>query len=309
MRSIMNHGFQTKTVRRVLRKKIEKWLESLPEELREAIKKDVIVTGGALASMLIGEEVNDYDLYFTTKESAARVAQYYVRRFLQFHPYCKITPVVQVSETRVRIHIQSSGVAGEGGDQGYEYFEMNTSESAAGEFLDEVEKPKEKPKDKEPFRPRFLSENAISCSDKVQIVIRFFGSLEDIHRNYDFDHCKCGYHFATDTLHTPVEAMQSLMSRTLRYSGSLYPLCSLFRLRKFIDRGWHISAGEILKIGFQVSELDLTDVGVLREQLVGVDMAYFFELLRVIEDEKENRLGKSIDSTYIANIIDRVFNT
>lgn len=305
----MKHGFQTKTVRRVLRKKIEAWLASLPEELRETVKSDVIVTGGAIASMLLGEEVKDYDLYFTTKDSAAKVASYYVKRFLKFHPDCKIQPEVQVSETRVRIHIQSAGVAGEGGDQGYEYFEMNPRDEHSAElFLDTAEKPKEDHKDKEPFRPRFLSENAISCSDKVQVVIRFFGSLEEIHRNYDFDHCKCGYHYGTDTLHTPVEALHSLMSRTLRYSGSLYPLCSLFRLRKFVDRGWHISAGEILKIGFQVSELDLQNVSVLREQLVGVDMAYFYELLKVIEDEKENRSGKPIDSTYLASVIDRVFN-
>jgi hypothetical protein len=307
----MSKGFQIKTVRRVIRKKVEQWLASLPEDLREQVKDAVIVTGGAPASLLLGEEVKDYDLYFRTKEATAAVAQYYVRRFLQFHPDCKITPEVRVSETRVRIHIQSSGVAGEGGDKGYQYFETDPSENSAEEFLEAMEKPKtdEKPKDPGAFRPRFLSENAISCSDKLQVVIRFYGQVEDIHKNYDFDHCKCAYDHMTDTLHTPTEALLSLMSRTLRYSGSLYPLCSLFRMRKFIERGWHISAGEILKMGFQVSELDLTNVETLREQLVGVDMAYFFELLRVIEDDKKQREGKPIDSTYLALIIDRVFNT
>lgn len=298
-----------------MRKKIEAWLESLPEEIRGTLEKDVIITGGSIASMLRGEDVNDFDLYLRTKEGAKVAADHYVERFLKFHPDCTIEPEVRVEGDRVRINIQSAGVASEEGDQDYQYFENTPGDEAATEFLGKVlpeveqEQEKEKPKDPDPFRPRYLSENAISLSDKVQIVIRFWGRLDQIHQNYDFEHCKCGYDYAADLFHFPETALLSLMSRTLRYTGSLYPVCSLFRARKFIARGWNISAGEILKIAMQVSALDLTDVNVLREQLVGVDMAYFFELLRVIEEEKEKREGKPLDSTYLAILIDRIFNT
>jgi hypothetical protein len=317
---MMKHGYQEKTVRRILRKKIDSWLDSLPEDMRESVAKDVICTGGAPASMLLGEEVKDFDLYFKSPDVCEKVARHYVARFLKHHPDCKIAPEVRVNEQtkRVRIHIQSAGVAGEGGDEGYEYFETIPDEQAANDFLDKanigdkqaiLEPPaKDKAKDKEPYRPRFLSENAISLSDKVQVVIRFTGELDEIHKNYDFEHCKCGYDRAEDKLHTPTSALLSLMSRTLYYTGSLYPLCSLFRMRKFVDRGWHISAGEILKMGFQVSELTLTDPMTLREQLVGVDMAYFHELLKIIEDEKNQREGKPIDASYIGALVDRIFN-
>jgi hypothetical protein len=309
---MMKHGYQEKTVRRILRKKIDSWLDSLPEEMRDMVEDDVICTGGAPASMLLGEEVKDFDLYFKSPDVCEKVARHYVARFLKHHPDCKITPEVRVNKetNRVRIHIQSAGVAGEGGDEGYEFFETVPDEQAANDFLDTAEKPKDdkKQKDKDPYRPRFLSENAISLSDKVQVVIRFTGELDEIHKNYDFEHCKCGYDRAQDKLHTPTSALLSLMSRTLYYTGSLYPLCSLFRMRKFVDRGWHISAGEILKMGFQVSELTLTDPLVLREQLVGVDMAYFHELLEIIENEKNQRQGKPIDASYIGALVDRIFN-
>jgi hypothetical protein len=36
---------------------------------------------------------------------------------------------------------------------------------------------------------------------------------------------------------------------------------------------------EILKIMFQISELDLTDILILEEQLIGVDIAYFSLLI------------------------------
>lgn len=311
----MKHGYQEKTVRRIIRKKIDDWLESLPEEMRGEMKQQVICTGGAPASMLLGEEVKDFDLYFKSIDAVEKLARHYVARFLKFHPECTITPEVRVNKKeghqRVRIHIQSAGVAGEGGDEGYEYFETIPDENAANEFLDQVDKKKdEKPKDKKPYRPKFLSENAISLDGKIQIVIRFFGEFEEIHKNYDFEHCKCGYDRATDTLHTPAKALLSLMSRTLYYTGSLYPLCSLFRMRKFVDRGWHISAGEILKMGFQVSELDLTNEFTLREQLIGVDMAYFSELLRIIEAEKEGKEHpRPLDATYLGELVDRIFNS
>jgi len=314
----MKHGFQEKTVRRVIRKKIEAWLESLPEELREVIGAQVICTGGAPASMLLGEEIKDFDLYFKTLTAAHTMAEHYVKRFLKFHPECNIEPIVQMMKDRVRIYIKSSGVAGEGGDEGYEYFEAYPDGAGAEEFLDQLEKQdfpiqgakkKEKPKDEDPFRPTYLSENAISLSDKVQIVIRFTGDADVIHVNYDFEHCKVAYDYAADSLTCPPKALLSLMSRTLYYTGSKYPLCSLFRMRKFIDRGWHISAGEILKMAFQVSDLDLTDAVTLREQLIGVDMAYFNELLRVLESEKQGRGDKPIDSTYLAILVDRIFNT
>jgi len=296
------------------------------------MKDQVICTGGAPASMLLGEDVNDFDLYFKNRWAVSDIATHYVERFLKFQPDCKIRPSVQVTDepNRVRIHIQSAGVAGEGGDKTYEYFEATPDERAANDFLDKMEvDPSErdiresidaievdptktndkKPKDKEPFRPRFLSENAISLSDDIQIIIRFFGSVEEIHQNYDFAHCKCAYDYANDSLSTPPSALLSLMSRTLYYTGSLYPLCSMFRMRKFIDRGWHISAGEILKMGFQLSELDLRDVMVLRDQLIGVDMAYFAELLDIIDNEKAGQEGKPIDASYIGQLVDRVFNS
>jgi len=278
--------------------------------MRDSVEDDVICTGGAPASMLLGEPVNDFDLYFKSKDVAAKVAFHYVKRFLKFHPECKIVPTVRVSGDRVRIHIASAGFAGEAGDADYEYFEMtDPSGQSAEEFLEkQVDKENKESKDKDPYRPRYLSENAISCSDKIQVVIRFFGDADRIHENYDFEHCKCAYDRASDTLHAPESALLSLMSRTLYYTGSLYPLCSLFRMRKFIDRGWHISAGEILKMGFQVSELDLTDFNTLREQLIGVDMAYFSELLRIITDQKEGREGKAIDSAYVVQLVDAIFN-
>lgn len=60
----------------------------------------------------------------------------------------------------------------------------------------------------------------------------------------------------------------------------------------------------MLKMMFQVSELDLKDPQVLEEQLIGVDVAYFAVLIDIIRNTKSEKL----DSHYLNTLIDRVFN-
>jgi hypothetical protein len=53
---------------------------------------------------------------------------------------------------------------------------------------------------------------------------------------------------------------------------------------------------------FQLNGVDLTDKEILREQLIGVDMAYMSQLLRAIENTEEK-----IDATYLSKLIDNIF--
>ena len=66
----------------------------------------------------------------------------------------------------------------------YKYFEMRPEEEQQDfmESLGALESSDDKPK----YRPVFLSQNAITLSDRMQIVIRFHGLPNQIHDNYDF---------------------------------------------------------------------------------------------------------------------------
>ncbi|RLC99535.1 MAG: hypothetical protein DRI46_09320 [Chloroflexi bacterium] len=279
------------------------------EKVRETIKRDAIVTGGSIASMLLGEKVNDYDVYLRTKAGAECLARYYVAEFNRANKQkvggrvAPFTPEVHTTEDRVRIHIQSAGIAGE--DQGeYNYFE-NQPPAAAAAFVETTLQEKcETDPDRPRYRPVFLSENAITLSDRVQIVVRFFGDVGEIHENYDFVHATCSYDYASDTLTLPGLALECLLSRTLLYQGSLYPVASIFRMKKFLERGWRITAGQQLKIMMQISELDMSSLDVLREQLTGVDMAYLYEVLQIIHKENPDK----INATYLATVLDRIFD-
>ena len=89
--------------------------------------------------------------------------------------------------------------------------------------------------------------------------------------------------------------------------GSKYPLCSIIRTRKFIARGYHINAGQYLKMAFQLNELNLKDHKVLYDQLAGVDTAYFFQFIQDMEQMKEKDPNFNPDTGYYFEAINRIF--
>jgi uncharacterized protein YfcZ (UPF0381/DUF406 family) len=199
---------KAKTIRQVLRKKIDEWLETIEDrDVRGMAAKNTIVTGGCIASMLLKEQVNDYDLYFRDRATTEAVVRYYVERFKPTTAKgipCEIE--VRSEEDRVRIFIRSSGIASEEGTSlPYEYFETRGQDEAGtyvsgliqdpGEIEDtneELETQAREVEDKPRYRPVFMSSNAISLSHRVQLVCRFFGEPDQIHENYDFAHCTTG---------------------------------------------------------------------------------------------------------------------
>jgi hypothetical protein len=311
-------GTKHSIIKLVLRKKIEAWLDTIKDEnVRKIVEKNVIVTGGCIASMLLGESIKDYDVYLRTKEATLALANYYVNSFNEINASLpkhesvsrSVNPAVREAkkmnckgelEDRVEIFIQSAGVAAEGQEE-YQYFE-GVDEQHAEKFAVSIStKLKAEHGD---FRPIHMSQNAITLSDKVQCIIRFFGEPDQIHRNFDFVHATAYFDYAVNKLVVSEAAYKALLSKSLIYTGSLYPMASVFRVRKFIQRGWRITAGQMLKMLWQVSELELTNRDVLQEQLLGVDQAYMWQLMEALKDVEPNK----IDAAYIAKIIDDIFD-
>jgi hypothetical protein len=289
------------------------------------IRRHAVVTGGCIASMLLREKINDFDLYFKTKETTVAIAKHYLGSFADQLPVSPSTGkraeayVDDSRDDRVGIYIKSAGVvAADGPDPAsYRYFESER-DGAASRYVDRVmQDPGEIQEEFEEleaavqeaaeaetvkYRPVFLSTNAITLSNKVQIITRFFGKPEEIHANYDFVHCTNYWTFSEGVV-LNMPALESLMARELRYVGSLYPVCSIIRLRKFIRRGWTVNAGQMLKIMLQISTLDLTNPEVLRDQLTGVDAAYFAEVMAKAKEKDPERINQA----YLIEIIDRMF--
>lgn len=333
-----------KNIKKHLRKKINDWLDTITDpELLLTIKANIIVTGGSIVSLLTGEEPHDYDIYFKTKKAVKDVAEYYVREFnkrlrdikyenkIGYRTQAFVldgankeddianhsgwdwgSSMLQVEEDRIKIIIRSDGVATEDGnvvDDDTSTVEdlVALADSTPEKALEEDEMKKDK-KDQKKYRPVFLSPNAISLSDKIQLIVRFYGQADEIHENFDYLHCTSYYDFYSDELVLKAEALTSIINKELIYQGSRYPICSIIRLRKFLNRGWHINAGQILKMSFQISELNLHDPVILEEQLVGVDTMYFQVLIENIEKQIKNDKNFQVTNKYFLSVIDKVFN-
>ena len=326
---------KAKFIRMIIGRKVDAWLASLPTELSAKVKDDVVVTGGCITSMLLNEPVNDFDLYFRTRASAEAVARHYVNVFKANPPTLfrdsedrKVEIYVgECTDERVKIVVKSAGIAGDKGADSYGYFEGDTDDTRAEQFIDQAtgelaegvagvvedlddesdskldgDTGKDGENEKPKYRPRFLTSNAITLTDKVQIVLRFIGEPDAIHANYDFVHCTNYWRSDTRQLHLRQEALEATLAKSLQYVGSKYPICSLVRARKFIKRGWSINAGQFVKMAWQISKLDLENVETLEEQLVGVDAAYFRQLIDLLRSK-----GDVVDGSYLMSVIDRVF--
>ncbi len=297
---------QRKTIKKVISRKLDEWLSTIEDTtLRQKVRNNILVSGGSITSLFQSQPVNDYDIYIQDMGVLVELAKYYCPRIvldgrlrdeyieLRFPKYDsensnwedsdeKYAPehlvrLLTLKKDQVKLDIVSQGIK--------------------RELIKDIDGELKK------YQVAFLSQNAISLTDDIQIVLRFNGNSEQIHKTFDFIHAT-NYFTFKEGLVTNVDALESILTKTLRYQGSLYPLTSIIRMKKFLNRGWSISAGEILKIMFQISELDLHNVNTLEEQLIGVDIAYFstlIEILRGVDPEK-------ISASYLASIIDKVFN-
>lgn len=292
---------QLKTISKTISNKLTDWLKSINDsDLVELLKKNILVSGGSITSMLLNEKVNDYDIYINDMDVLIRLVKYYTDKHS-----------VMVLDGRLREEyisdLEDSYKVKQAINNSYSialrtlrdnqvklFFEQHKGGFKVNESLSQEDLN---------YTPLFFSPNAISLSNDIQIVCRFHGDNVEIHKTFDFMHATNFFTFQTGLI-TNKEALESIITKRLRYQGSLYPLTSIIRMKKFILRGWGIGAGEILKIMFQISELNLKDPDVLEEHLIGVDVAYFGTLVGILRGVPPEKL----DSEYLNALIDKVFN-
>lgn len=355
-----------RNIERKLKEVIKAYVASVNDpELRKLMQKNILVTGGAIANMLIDEPVNDYDIYFKTKEVAIKVAEYYCRvaekeqiaKMYTLHSgiedvqkimkmdiksllkivnkeiedfdeeeseYDKLTYDVPIEQFRC---LSGNGIPKNFDDYPiswrilhniYNTFTKDESRVKIYSFgswgtegikadADKIDSQEIEDEEEGKYEVKFISANAITLSDKIQLVTRFFGDADEIHKNFDFVHATGVWDSETGKLTTSTEQLEALINRALIYKGSLYPLASIFRARKFIYRGWTIDAGQYLKMAFQLNKLDLLDPYTLEEQLTGVDLLYFYQIISDLNYKMMKDENFKPSTEYFIKIIERVF--
>ncbi len=148
----------------------------------------------------------------------------------------------------------------------------------------------------------------IKCAEieqPIQLIRVVTGEPRDIIQTFDYVHTTNFYNIR-DGLVINTAAASSLLQKKLVYVGTKYPVAALFRLRKFLSRGWTIDVSQIIKMALQISDLNLRDPQVFSEQVRGVDeSAVTAAILANIDnfegmlDEIDKYLDFSKNETYI----------
>lgn len=300
----------SKNIKKHLKAKLKDWMEHIDnEEVKKTVSENVIITGGALVSLLTGEVVHDYDVYFRTKEACIAVARYYIDKWNKEHADKPVVLKVDYNSGKVQCFVSSKGIADEneqgGNEISYNFDTTPEEDDVVG--IESEQKEDTKDDSKEKYRPRFITSNAITLSNKIQIVTRFYGEVEDIHKNYDFAHCTCAWSSWDNAVYLPQKALECIINKELYYIGSMYPLCSIIRTRKYVERGYHINAGQYVKMCMQLNALDLTNVQVLEDQLTGVDTTYFQMMIDELRKHQEETGNEKVDTTYAMELINKLF--
>ncbi|MDD4000212.1 MAG: hypothetical protein PHX62_04890 [Bacilli bacterium] len=266
-----------KTIEKILRGQFAKFLKSITDkEVQQLVKDNSIITGGAIVSLVLDEKVNDFDIYFTNRETVLAICKYY-KALLVKEDICFETMRIEETDDRIKYFIPSGG----------------------------IRKPNSVGKK---FYPAVITDNAISLTNATQLIIRFYGDPNEIHKNYDFVHVKSYWLSSNGKLYLNPNSIEAILTKELIYEGSLYPLASLFRLRKFLSRGWTITAGDIFKIAFQISKLDFEDPKVIYDQLIGVDIHYFQAMINRIQSDLSSGKIKKVEQGYLSDLVDEIFH-
>ncbi|MNK14401.1 hypothetical protein D3C87_325230 [compost metagenome] len=86
------------------------------------------------------------------------------------------------------------------------------------------------------------------------IVFKFFNSVEEIFKSFDFTAVMGAYSFADQKFILHPDFMRNNAQRFLSFNnGTDYPLISMLRVDKYRERGYTTSKQEMLKIGFAIA--------------------------------------------------------
>jgi hypothetical protein len=110
-----------------------------------------------------------------------------------------------------------------------------------------------------------------------------FGDPKTIFGYYDFTVCMAAYQFRHDGKEEGFVFGDDFFKhvgqrRLVFHTGTMFPICSMLRVMKYIKKGFFITGMELLKMGLSIHSLKIETYKDLRRQLQGIDTAFLAEL-------------------------------
>lgn len=189
------------------------------------------------------------------------------------------------------------------------YFKNSKSLLKVKKFLEESDN----------YELMFNTDNAYSFSGMgiaVQLIKLPEMITEDtqaILDQFDFTVCMGAYDFLLEEFILNDMFLEHLAAKELHYNiEGKYPLASMFRVRKYLEKGYTISGTEMVKLGLCINKLKIETFKELRAQLMGIDTLFLKDLTdRLMNDQFADRKYDFMEfmdliSEFFEDILERV---
>ena len=141
----------------------------------------------------------------------------------------------------------------------------------------------------------------------IKLERMFFDNPEDTIKEFDYSVCMGAYDFKTDSFVFDKNFIKHNAQKRLVYNiNCKYPICALYRLKKYMKKGYEISGAELIKLALAVHKLNLKTYADLKEQLLGIDTLMLKELTEKLESNEYAK--KEYDFDEFMHIIEEYLN-
>lgn len=123
---------------------------------------------------------------------------------------------------------------------------------------------------------------------EVQVITRFVGSPEEVLNTFDFT-CVMGlWNFKEGKFYAHEHFLRDVARRRLVYSNkSQYPICALYRTKKYVERGYEFPGSTMVAISLAIHSLQINTYKDLKDQLLGIDTSMFKEITENMDINKK----------------------
>lgn len=119
--------------------------------------------------------------------------------------------------------------------------------------------------------------------------------IYDTISNFDFTINMAAYDMLSGNIIAHVDFYKDNMKRTLVFNeDTLYPIISMHRAIKYIERGYKLSGYEQVKIALAINNLKMRNYKDLKIQLQGIDTSVFVDLTEKLMENPDTEYNYSV---------------
>lgn len=111
-------------------------------------------------------------------------------------------------------------------------------------------------------------------------------TITDKLSKFDFTVCQAAYDFETDYFYYSDNFLVHNAQRQLIYTKSTeFPISTMIRVKKYLNKGYSISNTEYLKILLDVQSIKFETFSDFRNHIIGIDATYLIPLINLFDTE------------------------